>query len=251
MAITFGLRGDSFTPRYNGTGGPSYGLGGGTPATVETNASAIDSTVLFLANGGGLTQQHIAYNGVGNWPSTRAVSVNISIDFPSLTGTQALFYCGAPDSYGSLECYINTTNILVRMTNELGQVGINNATFAHGGLSINTFYDITLTYTGDTTASGCEVFLDASSLGTATSSRSWDSPRDDIHRHLGVGFGDIANNSYMELQEFTIWDSVIDPTSVTLTSGSGSLNGASRTAYVDVAALDGSATGGGVTKKSL
>lgn len=249
MAVTFGIRGDSFTPRYNGTGGPDYGLGGASPPTIETNAGAIGGEVLFIANGGGATYQNVSYNGVGNWPATKAVSVNISLSFPALITTLSLWHCGAPDTYASLEAYIDATNITIRMANEIGQVGINSVTFAHGGLSVDTFYDITVTYSGDATTDGCTVYLDGSSLGTTTSTREWDATRPKLHRHLGLGFGDVANNAYMEVQEFTIWDSVISPSSVGLTSGSGSLNGASRTAYVDVAAFDGAASTGGSAPK--
>jgi hypothetical protein len=54
-------------------------------------------------------------------------------------------------------------------------------------------------------------------------------------------------NTYMAVDEVVVWDEIIDFTAnVTLTSGAGLLNGASRTAYVDVEALDGAAaTGGG------
>lgn len=251
MAATFGLRGDSFTPRLNGTGGPSYGLAGNTLPTVSANAGAIDGTVLDLANAGTATLQNVAYNGVGNWPSTRTVSVNISVSFPSLTGTAlSLYSCGAPDNYSSFEVYINSTNIIVRMANELGQVGINSVAVAHGGLSNDTFYDITVTYTGDNSANGCEVFLDETSLGTITSTRSWDNPRDEVYRYMGLGFGDVANLAYMEVQEFTIWDSVIVPSAVALETGTG-LDGASRVDYVDIPVSDGAASSSGPIRKTL
>lgn len=261
MAVTFCLRGDSFTPRKNGTGGPSYGFrASSSEPSVAADAGAIGGSKLRFTNGSAYTQYGCSYNGVGNWPAGIAFSLLMRVSFVSLdANSHALFYCGGggrPDQ-NALGISINSTNITIYMRNTTALTGINNINFAHGGLSNATWYDIVLTGTGDTTTNGWEMFLNASSLGTTTSSRDWLDPfigagsdRPKTYRDLQVGHaGNNIVNTNFDLNELCIFDSIITPSSVSLTSGTGSLNGASRTAFVDVTASDGSAcppaSGGG------
>lgn len=251
MAITFCLRGDSLTPRVNGTGGPEYGLYGqvSEPASI-VDAGAIGGTSLSFGTGGALLGHRAHYGGVGNWPSDQPCSVLMRINFFSLSASsEGLFYCGSGGrngTYGAstFQAAVDSTNIIVSQSIKSGLFGVGGTTFAHGGLSNSTWYDIVITFTGDTTTNGLTVYLDGSSLGSATSTRAWDSPRAKTFRDLVLGFYNNADRCYYKINEFVLWDEVIDPTSVTLTSGSGSLNGASRTAFVDADASDGSASAG-------
>lgn len=253
MAITFALRGDSFTPRVNGTGGPDYGLYGSVadPA-VASDGTAIGGSSLDFSTATTISIHRAHYNGVGNFPSTRATSGLFRVSFDSLSATYlGLFFCGAGGRYGnngaaSISLGVNSTNIRIRVGDPTGFNGINSATIAHGGLSANTWYDIAYNWTGDDTTDGFELFLDGSSLGTTTSSRSWSDPREDVHRDLTIGVEYNNDLSFHKYNEIVFWDEIIDfASNVTLESGSGALNGASRTSFVEAPASDGSATGGG------
>lgn len=255
MAITFALRGDSLTPRYNGTGGPGYGAVSvaGTPVWTVANASAIGGTCIDLGHAGVYQQHHVHYNGVGNWPTTIACSVLVRVAFYSLTNPCGMWMCAAAGRHGSygqgsLAMRVDSTNIQMQQGTDLGGTGIAAVDFAHGGLTagtaVSTFYDIVMTFTGDATANGCTVYLDGSSLGSTTGAAWGTSPRIENFRDLVIGASYNLYASYQQVNELVIWDEVIDPTNVTLTSGAGSLNGASRTAFVDVTATDGSAGGG-------
>ena len=245
MAITFAVRGDSLTPRFNGAGGPGYGLAGQT-TTVESDGTAIGGSVLDM-DLGALNNMQVVYNGVDNWPATRACSVLIRAKFGTLTGAIGLFNCSAAtrSCNGQLSLYINSSDFKAYMRNAGGSLGINNATISTHGMSTATWHDIVVTYTGTNSSNGFTVYVDGSSVGSLTSSTSWDATRKKVHSGLEIGRGgDNVNNTQMLVNEFVLWDEVITPTSVGLTSGTGSLNGSSRTAFVDVAAKDGSASGG-------
>lgn len=251
MAITFAVRGDSFTPRYN-TGWPTYGLVGATLPTVIADAGAIGGQVLDLDQGS-VANRGIHYSGYGNWPNTPAVSVLMRCKFGSLTGGLGLFNSAGSsrDNNGQCSIYISTADIRAYMRDRNGSLGINNGVVGAHGMSTGTWYDIVLTYTGDTTANGFEVFVDASSIGTLTSTRGWSNPRQPNYNDFAIALSENVRNTQMVVNEIVIWDSVITPSSVTLTSGTGSLNGASRTAFVDVAAFDATAVSPGRVVKSL
>lgn len=243
MGITFAVRGDSLTPRYN-AGSPSYGLSGTSNPASIADAGAIGGYTLDLGVAATLTGHRVHYLGYDNVPNTQGFTCLMRFYLYDNTQTCALWSFasnGRAGNYGfaGFEVKYDATNITVSMGDENSLSGISAATFAHGGLSNATYYDLVVQFTGDTTADGCEVFLDGSSLGTATSTRSWSNPRAKIYQGLGLGYINNGANTYIRVNEFVMWEGVsIDPTSVTLTTGSGSLNGASRTAYVDVASYD-------------
>lgn len=264
-APVFHLLGTSLTPRVNGTGGPSYGrrTAVSTLPSVTANAGSFGGYSIDLDDGTNYTQYGLSYNGVGNWPSTVEFSILLSVSFANLTASaHALFYCGAggrpdDDSFG---VWIDSTNITVRMINSLGQAGINSVTFAHGGLSNNTFYDISISFTGETTTNGCVVYLNGSSLGSTTSTRHWYDPTDipptprlGIHRdlHFGLAGNNKANTRY-KIREVAIWASIQDFTAnFTTESGEATLNGASRTSPLLTTPSDGSGSGGGSARKTI
>lgn len=253
MGITFAVRGDSLTPRYN-AGSPSYGLSGTSNPASIADAGAIGGNTLDLGGAGTLTGHRIHYLGYDNVPSTQGFTCLMRFCLYDNTQACALWSFasnGRAGNYGfaGFECKYDATNITVSMGDENSLSGISAATFAHGGLSNATYYDLVVQFTGDTTTDGCEVFLDGSSLGTVTSTRSWSDPRAKIYQGLGLGYINNGANTYIKVNEFIFWENAtLDPTSVTLTSGSGSLNGASRTAFVDVSAFDGSASSGSTDK---
>jgi hypothetical protein len=245
MNHTFYVRGNNIVPRYNGPGGRELAVTG-NPGTAEpvsvADASAIGGSSLNF-DSGSLGNRQAHYHGVGNWPSTKAFSVLMRASWPNLDGNpHGMFICTGPTraTPGAFQVQANATNFTIRMVDDLGLVGFNSTTFAHGGLSANTWYDFFITFTGDNTSNGLEVFLNAVSLGTATSTRSWDDPRKPIYRALSLGITENNTNTRMSVNEFAVFSGIIDPTNVLLESGMGSLNGASRTSLLDIPEYDGS-----------
>lgn len=249
MAITFAVRGDSLTPRY--AFDTRYGVQSNTldPAPI-VDAGAIGGFALNLGGTGGLGSHIIHYGGITNWPNTPAFSLLLRFA-PYATGfTHNLFMCTGGGRFGTFgrstfQSTLTDTVVGVAMSDRAALTGINTVTFAHGGLTAGTYYDLFITFTGDTTANGCEVFWDGASLGTTTSTRSWLNPRVLCHNSLMLGVNNNAASTYIKVNEFVLWDTIEDPTSIGLVGGTGSLNGASRTDFVDVAPYDGLAAGGG------
>jgi hypothetical protein len=57
---------------------------------------------------------------------------------------------------------------------------------------------------------------------------------------IGTQNNNAFNQTRIKVNEFVIWDDIIDPTNVALVGGNGSLNGSSRTNFVSVTNTTGS-----------
>lgn len=252
MALTFALRGNSLTPLY--AYDPRFAAYGAGVPSVIADAGAIGGYAIDQGVLGALGQQRLHFGGIGNWSSVPSFSVLLRFYHYSAATSISLFSCvggGRQGTFGqaAFQVSYDSTNLKIGMGDENALTGIASATFAHGGLSSATYYDLFITGTGDTTSSGFKVYLNSSLLGSTTASRAWSNPREKIHNALILGQCANAPNTYMRVNEFCLWDSIEDPTAILLESGSGSLNGASRTSFVAASAYNGLASSGGGLKR--
>lgn len=231
MAITYHARGDSFTPRVYG-GLPDFGLKSNNEQ-ISVDATSLTGSVWDF-DVGTVSNVGVHYSGIGNWPNTQAVSILTRVKFGSLSGTLGLWNCSSDTrrNAGQLSLYIQNADFKVYMRDDGGSLGINNVTIAGHGMSTGVWYDILVTYTGDNTTNGFNVYVDNSLIGSITSGRSWDSPRRKVYTGMTFGQSENVNNCQMVIDEVAIWNEIINPASVTLESGSGALNGASRASLV-------------------
>lgn len=243
MGIVYALRGDSVTPRYLTAASPNYlfknNAAAGTPATAS-DAGSIGGTVIDLDSG---TYIRAIGSVAGfNFSQNAAFSILMSI-VPRYTGTPSV-------NYGFFEAFriasyfvighLTTDKLFVRYNDQYGTVSMNTATTSSWSPTSGTRYDIVLTWDGTASSNAAVLYVDASSFHSFTPSLAAD------HQSVPFGLFNSGTGSLIsstktghDLEELVIWDEVIDPTSVILTSGSGSLNGASRSAYVSVSASDG------------
>lgn len=250
MAIIHALRSDSatFDARF------SYG--GKTPGFVlqnsavntplyEADASAIGGNRINMDRSAAIARA-LTFNAarIKTVSTSRAISILLRVKLGA-NGT-ALGMWGR-DSMGSLnwgsnrlQLHVNSSNQwLVTALNEFGQNCLSGVNFGTQNVGTSDYVDVVFTWTGDTTANGAKVYINGSLLGQATATAALASTFDwSVCQSLWIGGVASANNTRYYVNEFVVWDSVIDPTSVALTSGTGSLNGVSRTAFVDVAAFD-------------
>lgn len=117
--------------------------------------------------------------------------------------------------------------------------------YATGGVWTPTqgvYYDIVWLFS--LTANGTnnvQVYVDGVLLYEGDSTGNWGTiPRNNVGYTIGLGTGPYVGATRTKVNEFVIWDGLIDPTNVPLASGNGSLNGAARTAFVDSTQFDGS-----------
>lgn len=245
MGIVFAVRGNSLTARYS-TGSPN-GFGTTSAVTSGVDAGALSGSLIDLTANSG---KCLVYSGSKNCGENRGFSILMRIKAN---------YTGAPSALrvffqvglgrGGLGPYLefwhaNSTGAVTGFgNNEANTRTFNSASFGNWtGITSGTYYDLFFQWDGTTTANAAKFFIDGTSLGTVTAAAalnaSWKS---EYFNPITIGSGNDVGTSNFKLDEFVIWDdSTINPTSVTLVSGTGSLNGASRTSLVNVSALDAS-----------
>lgn len=246
MAITFAVRGTSTAARYTG-GGATAGTFG--TISVDADAGAINGSNLNLDQGS-ISERHLQWPGKNSLPTGKPISILCRLK-TGYTGTPAttvsLFQVGGGGIFAgtrkgtiSLQHNSGTGNVFVAFFNEAGTAGIATVSiFNAWSPTANTWYDVVLTFTGDTTAGGCILYIDAVNKGTLTSTQSSATTRTQDMTTISLGMVSGLTSTQIKVDEFIIWDTAITPSSVTLDSGAGgSLNGASRSSPVTVSALD-------------
>ncbi len=243
MAVVFSVRG-TLAARYST--GSAFGFGTDTVVTTGADAGALSGNLVALTTNSG---KALIFDGKGNCGESRAFSILLRFKANytgAPTANRVLFQLGL--GKGSLGPYVEfwhsvtTGNITGFGNNQLDARTFNSASFgAWTGITSGTYYDFVFTWDGTTTANAAKVYIDATLLGQVTAGQaltaSWKS---EYFNPIIIGSGSDVTVSNYSLDEFVIWDSVIDPTAVALVSGTGSLNGASRTSLVDAAAVDAS-----------
>lgn len=253
MAETFALRGDSLTARYSSAGSEPALFGANDPAAVTTDHPGINGVSSIDLAGSFLTLRPIQYIGRTNTPAGKPRSILVRVKFASFGASNGIISMGG--SLVSAASSINHTSMYATTGGEITAYVANNLAQTDFGTTSGAsltnvatdagsavWHDIVLTWTGDTTANGLEVWVDGTRRLQDTMTRAlatYSANEQLCSSQITIGAGYNISNTHLFLDEVVIWDTVIDPTSVTLTSGSGSLNGASRTAYVDVPAYDG------------
>lgn len=256
MGIVFAVRGDQLNARYAPEGALASATGS-TPAVVNTAQAGINGSTSIDMSGASAAVRPLCYYGKDNVPKTGDISVLMRVYFDQIDINQGLFKLG----FGG-RAIIAGWSFYLTSANQLRVYWYDpdGTTDAHFGAAsyatAGTWHDIFWTRSRTAGANQSKIYLDGVLDDQQLTIKS--TPASTITNNLScflynIGYwADSADDSRFHLDEVVVWDEVItDPTSVALTSGTGSLNGNSRTAYVDVAAQDGPAAsggGGGVTK---
>lgn len=216
---------------------------GVTPAGgyTQTNDAAVLGGVKYLAASNN-NAKVILWPGRLNTPATQGLSIMARL-IPGYTGkptsTRPLlpFLAGGCGRFGRLELSHTLTsgNTTWTAQNEAAATMINAVNMGvYDSPGSSTEIDVVTLVPGTTTANAHKLYIDASLIGSTTAgaarSASWNANWvSEIA--WGNGFNSVYQNAG-SIIEIAIWDEIIDPTSVTLESGSGSLNGASRTSLI-------------------
>lgn len=249
MAIVFAVRGDSLDARYSSSGKtPGIAERGSTDVAVaaaSTEVGCIGNSFIDLSESSTSTsvKKGLLYVARDNWVDTRDFSILMRFA-PNWSGVppvnRGLLCIKAMNHYGGyFEVGFRTTGLF-----EMG-AGNDSVTvlpFTAGAAAISltaqTFYDVVFTFTG---TSG-EVWVNGSlhtvvslSANLYTTGRN-----NDIPSAIYLGGSDTRlTTSDIKLNEFVIWNEYINPASVALeNTTSASLNGSSRTSFVQVSAFD-------------
>ena len=261
MAIVFAVRGDSLNARYSSSGKEPhlFRSSSNSDPGVTANAAAIGGQAIDISGSG---YRGLIYPGLNNWSGNAGVSVLCRF-IPNFSGDPAgsqAFLQLAPALrawMGGFTSYIDTTG-RVRMSifNEHGDTVVGDGNFSDltSVLTTGAAIDFLWTWTGGT---GSGVIIGhannvtgpaqtaANPISKNTSGGAYVRDNKLVTSLVIGGRTEANNNSDWLLDEFVIWDEVIDPNSIGLVNFStgstytGALNGSARVGYVDVSSFDG------------
>lgn len=248
--IILAVRSDnaSFNARYS-WGGKTPGMvqqsSASNPPIYEADATAIGGNRINMDRSASIARA-LVYNAMAlrDVTTSRAVSVLWRVKMGA-SGTAVGI--GGRDgnfmNWGTNRLIIHrdaSNQWICNATNEFGQTAINAVNFGTSDIGTTDWHDLVLTWDGTTTANAVKFYIDNTLLGQGTAAAVVNSTFDwRSCTSICVGGVSGANNCRMFVNEMVWWDGVIDPGSVALTSGTGALDGAARTAFVDVASFDG------------
>jgi hypothetical protein len=204
-----------------------------TVLTGNLNGSLIDLDKSSLA------VKYLVYPGKSNTPA-KAISVNLRCAFGVAAGLFGLWCIGGYVTLAAAESqyiYWNSGTLYFQYVDGRGTTKLNIS--GAWTPTVDTLYDITAIWDGTTGTNGAKLYVNNSLIvqGTASGAQNTDNRDNNTDIYIGVTASSV-NNTRIKVDEFTIWDNVIDPASVTLDSGSGALNGSSRTSPVAAASYD-------------
>lgn len=246
MGIVFAWRSsDGFVARYSAGGATAFSIGG---IVTAADAGAIGGSCLSAAASNAI--KGFYWPGRYNTPDNRTMSILVRVA-PGYGGTpasvQQIFSMGSGGSRGPAVDIVHATNgnmnIFVR--NETAASALNSTAFGSHSATSASYTDYFFNYSGQTGASAAISYVNANVFGVCNAtqplSASWNAT---ILNEIMVGLSGVVNSGLngAKLNEIIIWNQSIDVTAVRLADGStASLNGPTRTQFVDVAAFDGMA----------
>lgn len=245
MAIKLAVRGDSIDAYFSTIIGKacknSRPLDDPDVFSVTSEVGAIGSSLIDLVVPNPASKRkNISFLGQDNWSSNAEFSVLLRI-FPNYDGSPStnygLFSAQAGSNVdGYVEAEVRTDGtIYISSGNDDGSAVPFVGTTDDWSATSSKAFDLVITCDGD----DYTVYVDAATLGVLAANLGM-TTRDQYRvNHIQIGGSEIRRGALFSLEEFVIWDEVIDPSSVTLSSGSGALNGASRTSWVSVENRDG------------
>lgn len=232
MSIVFAVRGTNMTAYHaGGMGVPSIG---GTVSITSSTASGVIGGSYINMDQGALGQHALYYNGLANIPATQQFSVLCRCATSTTASAAQMFYFGFPAGIASgLARFGGTGVIPFTVTDLTGSTIVTlNETF---GATQSVFYDFFWTCDLSLITSNFISWRDGVANGTLSTSSTRAATTTQYGAIIALGSQNAAAQSTTQLylNEFVIWDSIINPTTVALTTGSG-LNGSARTAFVQV-----------------
>ena len=239
--LLYSLRGNSLTPRY------SSSTWNASLSPINTAAVQVNSAAPGIISGGyiDLDQGSYAVNGL-LFPASGNVSTGNKISVLwrgslSTTSNQSLIFVGGPNLLGTIRVHYISGNLGVNVVNYVGSTILNSTT--SWTPTLGTVYDVCLVADlSVTTTNSVKVYVDNSIVVQGTLSSTFPSPRNINALQVGLGIQSTSglNSCQQKIDEFVIWDDVINPGSVALNSGNGPLNGTSRTSLVSASAFNAS-----------
>ena len=254
MAITFAYRSQTATGldayyAANGATGTAKEGAGIVPAVIAFATTGVLGGEILSLDGGSNLQAGVMWNGNGNLGQTLTHSFLWRGIMPDLSLAMGVWNTQGPSTNRGNLVYRsgNTTRTLGYDMTATGAI-LNNGNL--GGtltLTANTVHDLVWTWTYAAGSSNFAFYIDgATGVVASVATGVMTTWKNGFYQGLMVGADKLNASTRQLCNEFVVWDEIIDPTSINLvhastgvTSTAQTLNGASRTGWVDVANLDG------------
>ena len=215
----------------------------GTVSITSSTASGVIGGSYINLDQGALGQHALYYNGLSNIPATQQVSVLCRCATSTTASAAQMFYFGLPANIGGNLARFGGNGVIPYTTTDL--TGSTIVTLNETLAAVqNQFYDFFWSCDFSLTTNNFIAWRDNTAVGTASTSvtRAIVTPQYGSIVALGSQNAAAQSTTQLYLNEFVIWDTIINPTTVSLTTGSG-LNGSARTAFVQVSnSVGGSGT---------
>jgi hypothetical protein len=253
--VVFAYRSTNTLNAYYAKGGTEGIVHRAVGVTVDmaVDATAIGGYALAFSDGSN-TQKTITWPGRYNISPVKAFTMMMRLkstylNTPSARRALLPTLCNGRHPSIELTHALTSGNMEFSLSNEAGAtLNTNTSLGVYASPAVGTWTDIGMSFTGDNTANGLKTYTDASLFGSGTAGGNMEIVGTWNNRWLSdivLGAGRLSNGIFRgNVNEIVIWEGVVDLTAnVTLTSGAGLLNGASRTAFVEVPAFGGPFTG--------
>lgn len=249
--VTFAVRGNSLDA-YRSFSGKTPGLVTGREAVVaDANAIGGNTIDLDITGSPNAAKQYLLYNGRNSVPTSQGISVAIRVKIGTSATLCSLWCVSVP--FNNLMAQIgmyfrrDTHLTLVSVMNESSQARLSNTQVHDVDLEDGAYHDIVFVDAGDDSAGALKVYLDGVVVYTSgTLANQMDNPKPvDRYGLIALGFLHGVNSSAIIVNEFAIFEGVIDPTNILLEDPDtqatelGSLNGAARTKWIACDPYDG------------
>lgn len=235
--VTFSLRGGSLNA-YRSFSGPSpENFNNSILISANTSPGVIGESVIDMETNGGV--KYLNYPGQSNLPAGSPISVLFRAMFSDISDYQILFCLGdawdlAGNGLGNgglqMIAFLNDT---LRVDGN-GVQGAQCFTSEQGSFDVeaNTIYDFFFSWDGTTNTNSANLFINGTNILSFTPGAEFAaSGVRTANQFICIGANSGRFFSDLLLNEFVIWDDVVDPVALGLT-------GVSRTSFVACAALN-------------
>lgn len=242
--VVWAARSDNsnFNARYSPSGiSPGICLQSSALAAplYEADAAAIGGFRWNMDRGASLSRV-LSYPGRGIF-NTQAISMLMRVQIP-VAGLYGIFELNSASSFSAnrFTLYWATNDWRLFVCQENGLAGLSNFTILTSAPTTGAYIDIVVTWDGTTASNAFKLWVNGVNVASTTCGQAWQASKNaNLTDFIAIGGISGVTTVRQYFNECVIWNYVINPTSVALVSGTGSLNGASRNSFVDVAAYDG------------
>lgn len=238
MAITFAVRGNN-TTAYFAAGNSVPGVVGTASVTTTAATDCIGGSYINLDQG--VFGQHmLSYDGFNNLPTGQQWSFLLRAASVSTTDSNQMFSTGFPTNAFLNEARFSGSGLIPFTVLNVAGSTLDTLNITQSYVA-SAFYDYFWTLDTSLTTNNHIAYLNSTATGTASTGATRIGASGP-GSFITLGAQNLAgqNSTRIWVNEFVIWNAIINPASVVMTTNTtAALNGSARTTFVGVSASRG------------